>query len=361
MPVLRALWLKGLVPLSFSIGSRSKEVQTRTLEPNSIPLPVQLAAEIGIAESVVLQQIHYWLTKECGRIVDGVRWIYNSYQEWQAQMPFLGLSAIRRAIAFLEREKLIKSERFDEKRWNQTKFYTIDYERLKALQLSICQNETPRSATTLHLDLPVLNGSYTETTSKTFPETTNSPAAVFPEAELTPEEIRAAIASIAESIQPESPREEPQLVGRDNSSAAAAEHQILDEVRAVVPLNLSLQRLVLESSIEVVKDALAALVETTKRGKKVRNPVGWLVDAIKGGWKPVVVATPQVVTKQYPSPTLEQLNELGAIGRLVHTVLDEPGNPQVLAVDTGTGVVPWWQALKRHAPPDTSQTALGQI
>ncbi|MBV9386861.1 MAG: hypothetical protein JOZ78_10585, partial [Chroococcidiopsidaceae cyanobacterium CP_BM_ER_R8_30] len=54
---------------------------------------------------------------------------------------------------------------------------------------------------------------------------------------------------------------------------------------------------------------------------------------------------PSPSAKEYPHPTLEQLNALGVQGQLVHTVLDEPGNPQVLAVDTGTAVVPWWQAL----------------
>jgi len=33
-------------------------------------------------EAIVLQQIHYWLGKECGQIIDGVRWIYNRLDDW---------------------------------------------------------------------------------------------------------------------------------------------------------------------------------------------------------------------------------------------------------------------------------------
>ncbi|MBV8883833.1 MAG: hypothetical protein JO235_07510 [Chroococcidiopsidaceae cyanobacterium CP_BM_RX_35] len=72
------------------------------------------------------------------------------------------------------------------------------------------------------------------------------------------------------------------------------------------------------------------------------NPTGLFRKALVQG---VPEELRQPTPKQYPSPSLEQLNELGALGELVHTVLDEPGNPQVLAVDTGTAVVPWWQAL----------------
>ena len=52
-----------------------------------------------------------------------------------------------------------------------------------------------------------------------------------------------------------------------------------------------------------------------------------------------------VVTKEYPRPTLEQLNQLGEMGELVYTKLDEPGYPEVVAINTGSGVVPWWVVL----------------
>ena len=52
-----------------------------------------------------------------------------------------------------------------------------------------------------------------------------------------------------------------------------------------------------------------------------------------------------MVAKEYPRPTLEQLNQLGEMGELVYTKLNEPGYPEVVAVNTGRGVLPWWMVL----------------
>jgi hypothetical protein len=57
-----------------------------------------------------------------------------------------------------------------------------------------------------------------------------------------------------------------------------------------------------------------------------------------------------VVAKEYPRPTLEQLNLLGEMGELVYTQLNEPGYPSVVAVNTGSGVVPWWVVLGVELP-----------
>ena len=75
-----------------------------------------------------------------------------------------------------------------------------------------------------------------------------------------------------------------------------------------------------------------------------KQPTGVFVQTLKNGAsssKEVVV-----VAKEYPHPTLEQLNQLGEMGELVYTGLNEPGYPEVVAVNTGNGVLPWWVALR---------------
>ena len=47
-----------------------------------------------------------------------------------------------------------------------------------------------------------------------------------------------------------------------------------------------------------------------------------------------------VVAKEYPHPTFEQFNQVGEMGELVYTGLNEPGYPEVVAVNTGGGVFP---------------------
>jgi hypothetical protein len=61
---------------------------------NEYPLIVlpELAVKIGLNESIVLQQIHYWLIQHEKQEIDfhdGRYWVYNSYPEWNKQFPFL--------------------------------------------------------------------------------------------------------------------------------------------------------------------------------------------------------------------------------------------------------------------------------
>lgn len=52
-----------------------------------------------------------------------------------------------------------------------------------------------------------------------------------------------------------------------------------------------------------------------------------------------------LVAKEYPYPTLEQLNQLGEMRELLYTGLNESEYPSVMALNTGDGVVPWMVAL----------------
>ncbi len=52
-----------------------------------------------------------------------------------------------------------------------------------------------------------------------------------------------------------------------------------------------------------------------------------------------------IAAKVYPHPTLEQLAQLGEMGELVYTKLNEPGYPEVVAVNTGSCILPWWVVL----------------
>lgn len=45
-----------------------------------------LALKLGLNEAVILQQIHYWLILS-RHMMDGRKWVYNTYKEWQVQLP----------------------------------------------------------------------------------------------------------------------------------------------------------------------------------------------------------------------------------------------------------------------------------
>ena len=75
-----------------------------------------------------------------------------------------------------------------------------------------------------------------------------------------------------------------------------------------------------------------------------KQPTGLFVQTLKNG-VPKEQLDASVVNKEYPRPTLEQLNRIGEMGELVYTKLNEPGYPEVVAINTGRGVLPWWVVL----------------
>ena len=88
----------------------------------------QIASLIGESESILLNQLEYWISK-CGRDIDNLdgKWIYNSYKKWSEQFTYWSTSKLRRTIKSLENLGLIKSAKVNSKKWNQTKWYSIDY------------------------------------------------------------------------------------------------------------------------------------------------------------------------------------------------------------------------------------------
>ena len=75
------------------------------------PLQVlpSLAEAIGLNESLVLQQIH-WLLSRSKKKISGKYWVFNTYEEWRDKhFRFFSLSTVRRTIKNLEDLGLITS------------------------------------------------------------------------------------------------------------------------------------------------------------------------------------------------------------------------------------------------------------
>ena len=89
----------------------------------------QLAMKIGLNEAIVLQQLHYWLRDtSSGMECDGVRWIYNTTEQWLEQFPFWSESTLKRAFASLKTQGLLRCEKLNKSKRDMTNFYTINYE-----------------------------------------------------------------------------------------------------------------------------------------------------------------------------------------------------------------------------------------
>ena len=107
----------------------------------------QIASLIGESESILLNQLEYWISK-CGRDIDNLdgKWIYNSYKKWSDQFTYWSTSKLRRTIKSLENLGLIKSTKVNSKKWNQTKWYSIDYHEYNKL-LEDKHSNSPSSKT----------------------------------------------------------------------------------------------------------------------------------------------------------------------------------------------------------------------
>lgn len=98
------------------------------------PLQVipSLAAKIGLNRAMFLQQLHYWLQKS-KHVHDGKVWVFNTYEEWHEQFPFWSAEAVRKIVSQLEAKGIVETtDKYNERRGDRTKWYTIDYEALAA-------------------------------------------------------------------------------------------------------------------------------------------------------------------------------------------------------------------------------------
>lgn len=103
-----------------------------------------LATLIGLNESIVLQQVHYWLKhkeKSGQDYIDGHYWVYNTYEQWQEQFPFWSIRTLKRIFTTLENSGFLLSANYNKIGFDKTKWYSIDYDALNTFSAPV-QNGT---------------------------------------------------------------------------------------------------------------------------------------------------------------------------------------------------------------------------
>lgn len=110
---------------------------TKCLEANSIPVPRQLAAKLkgdlrrlASDAAIFVQQIHYWSQKEVGEVVDGVRWVYNSYENWLTDLPWLSDHSFRKIRSYLSEHGIIIMEQLGLRHGGRDRsyWYRVNYD-----------------------------------------------------------------------------------------------------------------------------------------------------------------------------------------------------------------------------------------
>lgn len=152
-----------------------------------IAVDVDNAILIGLNESIALSQIRYWIEDTTsGKVVDGERWVYNTYEGWRkSNFPFWSVATIRRVFSSLEDMGLIKSrDDLNQKGSDRTKWYTINFSHSaygQGVSRPCAQNEQAMCSKRAGHVLKMSSSSIAETTAET---TADSPGSDSDESSL---------------------------------------------------------------------------------------------------------------------------------------------------------------------------------
>ena len=140
---------------------------------NEEPITInRLAAKVlGLNEAIVVQPIHYWLNineKAKKNFINGKYWTFNTYDKWQNEnFDFWSTRTVRRVFEKLFKNGILFKGKFNKKKYDQTLWVSINYDRLEEL-LNAYENDTnPSEPTKIEINLDdIPNGVDVERFSK---------------------------------------------------------------------------------------------------------------------------------------------------------------------------------------------------
>ena len=96
-----------------------------------ISISPTLAARIGVEEAAFVQQVHFFCTlPNSGKVYDGFKWVYNTYDEWVEKIPFLkNKPKVQRIVSKLEKlGLLVTTDKYNNLKISNRKWYRVNYE-----------------------------------------------------------------------------------------------------------------------------------------------------------------------------------------------------------------------------------------
>lgn len=133
-----------------------KEItSSSTLLINESPLQVlpSLAVALGdLEEAIILQQIQYWMNNpKSGRVgADGRKYIRDTYKEFLLQFPWMKERTLKRKVKRLEDKKLLIVANLNKSKYDRTKWYSIDYDRLNQFVQMDSAKNAPSKVQRMH-------------------------------------------------------------------------------------------------------------------------------------------------------------------------------------------------------------------
>lgn len=106
-----------------------------------------LAYSIGLNEAIALQQVNYWLKEtNSGLERDGVRWIYNTTEQWLEQFPFWSESTLKRTFTRLKALGVLRVEQLNKSQRDMTNYYTINYASELLDEVNVAKSKSSKCA-----------------------------------------------------------------------------------------------------------------------------------------------------------------------------------------------------------------------
>lgn len=152
-----------------------QQPRTRLLtfnDPHPMRIDRDLAAEIGLNESIVLLQLEYLISISRNKR-DGRMWTYHSLPELQrVYFPWWGVMTVQRAIKSLEEKNLIiVTSKYNKLGYDRTQWYALNEQGINSLHsVAIYQNDKSIYQNDRINQIKMVNGS--DQNDKTIPEST---------------------------------------------------------------------------------------------------------------------------------------------------------------------------------------------
>jgi hypothetical protein len=323
-------------PVSSTLATKSEEspsgVQFQPLpaRPNPpAPMPDtsfrgflgSVAATIGLNESIILSQLHYWMLNEkAGYYHQGRKWIYNGYKEWLLQFPWLETPRrVGAIVRCLEKIGVVISSNFNHNPYDRRKWYTLDYEAIYQLtgwnplnlrmsekmtmDCSSTDNGLSTEETFLYIDYPHTQPQNNNNKNVAFSNDKQEEAGTSTgiDTEAVVEAAKTENRNEAPSHASKTPFKTPQsAVGEEKAIHNSSQPKTCQKPRKKTPandnperegirqtlndaglLNPKLQALALTFNLEEVQKSIALLQQ---KSDAVKNPEGWLTKCLQGRW-----------------------------------------------------------------------------
>ncbi|MDX6498262.1 MAG: hypothetical protein QOG23_1522 [Blastocatellia bacterium] len=131
-------------------GSKFERNRLFVLNGQAAPrLSPELAAEIGLNESIVFLQLEF-LIAISNHEQDGRQWTYQSVTDLEKIFPFWSRATIDRTIRSLRDRGLIKIDNFNGKKYDRTRWFAVDIanaSKLRSLRVAASDTGSTQSDT----------------------------------------------------------------------------------------------------------------------------------------------------------------------------------------------------------------------